>query len=138
MDAALRIHPADDLIVALRTLSAGEVIAVDGTSVRITEGIPVKQKFAKRDFTVDDRATMYGVTVGRVTQPIRAGGLVSTANLRHATNETTGKRREVSWTAPDVSPWKGRTFGGFKRPHGRAGTANHWIVIPLVFCENRN
>jgi len=138
MRPALRIHPADDLIVALRNLKAGEVVPVDGTSYTIVEPVPAKQKFAAHDFAAGDRATMYGVTVGRALQPIRAGGLVSTANLRHATNDTTGKLRDVPWTAPDVSRWRGRTFDGFKRPHGRSGTANHWIVIPLVFCENRN
>src|SRR4051794_31761662 len=130
MRAALRIHPADDLIVALRPLKAGEVVPLDGATCTIVEAIPAKQKFAAHDFANDDRATMYGVTVGRALQPIRAGGLVSTANLKHATNETTGKLRDVPWTAPDVSRWQGRTFEGFKRPHGRAGTANHWIVIP--------
>lgn len=138
MRPALRIHPADDLIVALRDLRAGEVVPVDGTSYTIVEPVPAKQKFAAHDFAAGARATMYGVTVGRVLQPIRAGGLVSTANLKHATDETTGKLRDVPWSAPDVSRWRGRTFNGFKRPHGRAGTANHWIVIPLVFCENRN
>ena len=138
MRPALRIHPDDDLIVALRNLNAGEVVPVDGASYMVTEAIPAKQKFAAHDFAVDDRATMYGVTVGRVMQPIRAGGLVSTTNLKHATNVTTGKVRDVSWTAPGVARWRGRTFDGFRRPHGRAGTANHWIVIPLVFCENRN
>ena len=138
MHAALRIHPADDLIVALRNLNPGEVIQAGATGFAVTEAIPAKQKFAARDFAVDDCATMYGVTVGRATKPIRAGGLISTANLRHATNETAGKRRNIPWTPPDVSRWQGRTFEGYRRPHGRAGTANHWIVIPLVFCENRN
>ena len=27
---------------------------------------------------------------------------------------------------------------GYHRSDGQVGTANHWIVIPLVFCENRN
>lgn len=138
MEPALRIHPADDLIVALRNLAPGEVIPAGQTRFTITEAIPAKQKFAAHDFADGDRATMYGVTVGRVTQPIRAGGLVSTENLRHATAETTGKQRDVPWNPPDVSRWAGRTFAGYRRPHGRAGTANHWIVIPLVFCENRN
>ena len=138
MDPALRIHPADDLIVALRNLKGGEMIPAGGIDFLITEAIPAKQKFAAHDFATGDLVTMYGVTVGSVTKPIRAGGLVSTENLRHAICETTGKLRDVSWTAPDVSRWGGRTFAGYRRPHGRAGTANHWIVIPLVFCENRN
>lgn len=40
--------------------------------------------------------------------------------------------------APDVTHWQGRTFQGFHRANGRVGTANHWLVVPLVFCENRN
>lgn len=27
---------------------------------------------------------------------------------------------------------------GFHRADGQVGTANYWLVIPLVFCENRN
>ena len=27
---------------------------------------------------------------------------------------------------------------GYHRADGRVGTANYWLVIPLVFCENRN
>jgi altronate hydrolase len=27
---------------------------------------------------------------------------------------------------------------GFNRNDGKTGTANYWLVIPLVFCENRN
>ena len=49
---ALRIHPADDLIVALRHLKAGEVVPVDGTSYTIADPIPAKQKFAAHDFAV--------------------------------------------------------------------------------------
>src|SRR5438067_2121903 len=108
MVPALRIHPADDLIVALRHLKAGEIVPVDGAHYTIAEPIPAKQKFAAHDFATNDRATMYGVTVGRALQPIRAGGLVSTANLKHATNETTGKLRDIPWTAPDVSRWRDR------------------------------
>jgi altronate hydrolase len=31
-----------------------------------------------------------------------------------------------------------RTFRGFHRSDGRVGTANYWLFIPTVFCENRN
>src|SRR5258708_12308701 len=27
---------------------------------------------------------------------------------------------------------------GYTRRDGQVGTANYWLVIPLVFCENRN
>ena len=31
-----------------------------------------------------------------------------------------------------------RAFLGYHRPDGQVGTRNYWIVVPLVFCENRN
>ena len=29
-------------------------------------------------------------------------------------------------------------FNGYHRSDGRVGTANYWLFIPTVFCENRN
>lgn len=134
----LRIHPADDLIVALRALKAGETPHLEDRTWTLAENIGAKQKFAARDLAAGERVTMYGVTVGRATQPIPAGRLVHTHNLKHDTDGFGGKQQAFSWQPPDVSAWKARTFAGYKRPHGRAGTANYWVVIPLVFCENRN
>ena len=39
---------------------------------------------------------------------------------------------------PITINFKGRTFNGYHRKDGKVGTANHWLVIPLTFCENRN
>jgi altronate hydrolase len=135
MQPFLRIHPADDAIVALRDLDAGPL---PGSEWTLREKIPAKQKFAARDFAAGDRVTMYGVLVGATTQAVPLGALLHTHNLKHASATFTGKQGSYSWNPPDVSIWASRTFRGFKRPQGPAGTANHWIVIPLVFCENRN
>jgi len=59
-------------------------------------------------------------------------------NVQH---DATGfARRDVryEWTPPDVSRWRDRTFDGYHRGDGQVGTRNFWIVVPLVFCENRN
>ena len=42
------------------------------------------------------------------------------------------------WHAPDVSKFKDKTFKGYHRSDGKVGTANYWLFIPTVFCENRN
>jgi len=138
MSSLLQVHPADDLIVALRDLEAGASVSLNGQSWTLREKIPAKQKFAAHDFAVGDIITMYGVTVGKAIQPIAAGALIHTHNVIHATSSFSGKQTDYVWTPPDVSKWASRTFKGFKRSQGPAGTANHWIVIPLVFCENRN
>jgi altronate hydrolase len=138
MRSILRIHPADDLFVALQPLKAGSTQQLDGESWNLAGDIGAKQKFAARNFAAGERVTMYGVTVGRTTQAIPVGALVHTHNLKHDADSFGGKQLDFTWSAPDVSRWKSRTFAGFKRPTGRAGSANYWVVIPLVFCENRN
>ncbi len=109
---------------------------VDGIMLR--EDIAAKHKFASQDFAVGEKVTMYGVTVGRTSQAIAAGALVHSHNLKHEAAGFEGKRGSYVWTPPDVSAWAGRTFRGFKRSDSVSGTANYWLVIPLVFCENRN
>lgn len=135
---ATRIHPADNAIVALQDLAGGTVISLDGQDWTLREVIPAKQKFAARNFNPGDPITMYGVTVGRATQRVAAGTLLTPQNVQHATENFGAKQGEYVWTPPDASRWRDRTFDGFIRPDGPAGTANHWIVLPLVFCENRN
>src|SRR5207245_1090290 len=34
--------------------------------------------------------------------------------------------------------WKHQTFLGYRRSDGQVGTRNYWLVVPLVFCENKN
>lgn len=138
MKPALLIDPADNLAVALRELAAGEVVEFDGKGCITIETIPAKQKVALRDFAPGDKAVLFGVTVGSATKPIPAGGLITTANLAHEAESFSGRRPRQPWQPPDVEKWKGRTFDGYHRSNGDVGTANHWLVIPMVFCENRN
>jgi altronate hydrolase len=139
MKSALLLDPADNLGVALRPLAPGETVELGGRAFVLAEAIPPKQKFTLATMAVGDRATLYGVTVGLATRPIPAGGLVTTENLRHEADGFSGVRsREHRWTPPSVERWAGRTFDGYHRADGSVGTANHWLVIPMVFCETRN
>lgn len=137
-NTVLKVHPSDNVIVALRDFKAGEVVVYQDHRIQLTEDIPTKHKFAERDFAVGDIITMYGVTVGKALQPIPGGGRITTANLVHASSAYEVGKRQNSWEAPDVSKFEGRSFQGYHRADGRVGTRNYWLVIPLVFCENRN
>lgn len=133
---ALQIDPRDNVAVALQNLEA-ESALFDQLTVR--ERIPAKHKVALQDFQVGDRIKMYGVVVGAATKPIAAGELVSTENLSHdAEGFEIRADRKIDWIGPDVSRFSGRSFKGFHRSNGQVGTANYWIVVPMVFCENRN
>ncbi len=134
----LRVHPADDLIVALQDLPAGAEVSLGTQRWCLREAVPAKHKFAGRDLAAGELVVMYGVVVGRTRSTVPAGARLTTENLAHAAADFGGKQRDFVWQAPDVSAWRPRTFRGFKRSSGVPGTANHWIVVPLVFCENRN
>jgi len=132
---AIRVDASDDILVALRSITQATEI-LEGLCT--TEEIPAKQKLAGRNFSQGEDIKMYGVTVGTATQPIAAGSLIHTGNITHKSSEYSGKKTQSVWKKPDTSPWHDRTFDGYLRDDGRVGTANHWIVVPLVFCESRN
>jgi altronate hydrolase len=134
----LKVHPADNVLVALTNLERGAVISFEGQEYTIQETVKAKHKFATADLATGDPITMYGVLVGRAQQPIKKGGLISTASVRHAASDFTIGERHTEWVMPDISAYAGRTFKGYHRADGSVGTANYWVVIPMVFCENRN
>lgn len=134
----LQINPEDNLLVALQDLKKGEVIEHAGNQITLIDDIAAKHKFTTESIPKDGNAIMYGVLVGHASQDIPKGGLIHTFNLHHASQEFKGKQKEYSWTAPNVDKFKNRTFKGYQRADGQVGVANYWLVIPLVFCENRN
>ncbi len=136
--AFVQIHPQDNVLVALRNLEAGETIQWQGKEIVLPEAVAAKHKFTTEALDAGDKVHMYGVLVGKTTAAVPLGGLLTTGNLVHATDSQTNGSRKTDWEAPDVSKWQTRTFMGHHRSDGRVGTANYWIVIPLVFCENRN
>lgn len=137
-NSVLKIHPKDNVIVALRDLKKGEIISIEGEDFTLLEAIPAKHKFYTNNFSEGSEIFMYGVLVGKVTTDVKRGGLMTTQNLHHAAEPYSYKGVQYQWTPPNVEKWKHKTFMGYHRSDGRVGTANYWLFIPTVFCENRN
>ncbi len=139
MQKVLCIHPDDDMLVALDDLASGEVVKWEEESILVCTPVARKHKLARRAFAEGDLLKLYGVPVGKATQPIRRGEAVTTDNLRHyAADVELTASCPYTWTPPSVDRWQGATFPGVVRADGRVGTANYWLIFPLVFCENRN
>jgi len=134
----LKIHPNDNVLVALQDLNKGETIIHDGHTYTLQDDIHAKHKFFMQDMNIGDPIMMYGVLVGKAQHFIPQGGLMDTENTKHASDPFEFRPYHYEWHAPDVSKYEGRTFNGYVRPDGRVGTANYWLFIPTVFCENRN
>ena len=148
----LKVHPSDNIIVALQDFAAGDEVVFNGRTYQLPENIPTKHKFAERDFAEGETIIMYGVTVGKALRSIPVGSRISRENVVHATldfgvqisdfgggdRNPKSEIRNPKWTPPDISKFQNRTFNGYHRADGKAGARNYWLVVPLVFCENRN
>jgi altronate hydrolase len=134
----LQLDSSDNVLVALTDLKQGEPIEFSGESYTLLSSVAAKHKFAMRELAVGDQVIMYGVLVGRATQPIGRGQALTTSNVQHQAADFHEQSGTYSWQIPDVSGWKDRTFLGYQRRDGQVGTRNYWLVVPLVFCENRN
>jgi altronate hydrolase len=135
----LRLDARDNVLVALSNFQKDETVEFLGTSFRLLSDVPAKHKFLTQDVCAGGDVIMYGVLVGKAQENLRRGDLLSTRNIRHASavfHENAAA--PAKWTPPDVSAWENRTFLGYHRADGQVGSRNYWIVVPLVFCENRN
>lgn len=134
----IKVHPGDNVAVALIDLWQGDKINFEGEDVIVLSDVQAKHKIALVDLNAGDKIYMYGVLVGKATSEIKKGGKLTTENVKHEASTTTKKTETASWTPPDVSKFKDKTFMGYHRSDGQVGTANIWLFFPLVFCENRN
>ncbi len=134
----LQIDSRDNVLVALEDLHRGDTLTLGGTACTLPDDVPCKHKLVTEARAVGDPVIMYGVLVGRAREPIPRGGLVTVRNLRHESEGFSATRHTHPWTPPDIRGWQDRTFLGYHRADGQVGTRNYWVVVPLVFCENRN
>jgi altronate hydrolase len=141
-ETVLQLDARDNVLVALTTLEAGKAVQYgphsSPASCMVTEEIPAKHKMALANLEPGDLIYLYGMVVGEVVEAIGRGGRVTTRNIRHRAGDYSVEREPVEILVPDASAWVGRTFMGYRRADGQIGTRNYWIVLPLVFCENRN
>ncbi len=134
----MKIHPADNVLVALTDLALQDKVEYNGEEYTLVDRIPAKHKFVIKDMHPGDDIFMYGVLVGKAETEIKKGGRITTSNVKHAASGFHVGDRKTDWNKPGISKFVNRTFNGFHRADGKVGTANYWLVIPMVFCENRN
>jgi len=134
----LQLDPRDNVLIALTDLKQGQTVEHSGAAYSLVSSVPAKHKFATQDLGVGSDVVMYGVLVGKAFKPVKRGELLTVGNIHHQAAPFHEKSEEYSWTPPDISAWKRRKFLGYRRADGQVGTRNYWLVVPLVFCENRN
>jgi altronate hydrolase len=136
----LIIHPRDNIIVALTNLSKGDIIDLDVGTITLVSDVKAKHKFAVRNLTIGEEVYMYGVVVGKAKNKILQGEVITRQNIIHETEPYIVPKNAArkNWTYPNLTSFSKKHFLGYHREDSRVGTENNWLVIPLVFCQNRN
>jgi len=124
----LRLHVADNVVIAMRRLAVGEPLAGEG--VAAAEAIASGHKVAVRPIAAGETVRKYGQVIGAATQAIAPGAHVHSHNL--AVSDLRRAAEDVPRTLPQVAP---RTFEGFARANGRTGVRNYVGVLTSVNCS---
>ncbi|MGE0756787.1 MAG: UxaA family hydrolase [Pirellulaceae bacterium] len=133
LQSVILLHPDDNIAIAARTVPAGMAIDVRGSTLRVAETIRLGHKVAVQSIPRGQAIRKYGQIIGQAASPIEPGQWV------HCHNVTLGEFERDYAPATAVpappTPITGRTFQGYRRASGRAGTRNYVAVISTVNCS---
>ncbi|KQU76806.1 MULTISPECIES: UxaA family hydrolase [unclassified Rhizobacter] len=127
----LRIHPADDVVIARRQLVSGT--RIEAEDVTVSGLIPPGHKLAVRDIAAGSPVRRYNQVIGIARQPIAAGQHVHTHNLEFSSFE---RDPSIGVDAhPTAFVETPATFQGIVRADGRVATRNYVGILTSVNCS---
>ncbi|MBG9389823.1 UxaA family hydrolase [Caenimonas aquaedulcis] len=132
MTPFIRLHPADDVLIARSQLVGG----AQAENVTVKGLIPPGHKFATHDIAAGEPVRRYNQIIGFASKPIAAGEHVHTHNLGVGPNGG-DFARDYAFGA-DVKPVPARkeaTFMGIPRADGRVATRNYIGILSSVNCS---
>ena len=130
----IRIHPDDNVAVALEDIRSGETVETGGLTVTALEGVSRGHKIALQRIPAGEPVVKYGNPIGIAKEAIPAGAWVHVHNVRTGLSESAEYTyNHKTFPMPDVKP---RTFMGYLREDGRAAVRNELWIIPTVGCVN--
>lgn len=135
MKKYIQINPADNVIVAIDPLSAGDNITVGTTTITVSEDIPVGHKVALQDFRTGDPVIKYGFPIGHARNDIPTGSWVNEKNIKTNLEGLQDYTWQPQETVLNI-PAQGLTFNGYRRKNGDVGIRNEIWIIPTVGCVN--
>jgi altronate hydrolase len=131
----LKINPADDVVVAIEPLKAGQEVLAAGEKITVLEDIPAGHKLGLKDFAEGDHIVKYGYPIGHARMAIAKGAWVNEKNIKTNLEGLLDYTYEPKLAEPDFEN-RNMTFKGYKRINGDVGIRNEIWIIPTVGCVN--
>jgi altronate hydrolase len=127
-DGVVRLHPADNVVLARDRLAAGATVATERLTLR--EDVPAGHKIACRAIPAGQPVVKAGAVIGHARHDIEPGVRVHTHNLSPAADAPS-----VPAPAPHGATGASRAaFDGIVRADGRVATRNYIAVLVTVNC----
>jgi altronate hydrolase len=133
MPDVIYLHPRDNVCVAARNLGQGDDVAARQRRVTLAEPVRQGHKIAVAAIEAGEVVRKWGETIGYATRRIAAGQWVHSHNM--AISKHSQQYEKATAVPPALEPLEGRTFQGYRRSSGCAGTRNYIAIISGVNCS---
>jgi altronate hydrolase len=130
---AIYLHPQDNICVAARTLEVGQAIEAGEHQIKLREGVRLGHKIALTTIREGEPIRKYGQVIGFAAQEIAPGAWVHSHNL--VLGDFARDPASATEIPPPLEPILGRTFQGYRRASGKAGTRNYLALVSSVNCS---
>lgn len=135
--AVIKIHPMDNVAIALSDLPQGFLLPLDGKEITLQQQVLSGHKIAITTLSKDAHIMKYGFPIGHATEEIPAGSWVHSHNMKtnlsgELTYEFIPKTHPVA-----ESRHAQRMFKGYRRKDGQVGVRNEIWIINTVGCINK-
>ncbi|NDL68872.1 UxaA family hydrolase, partial [Anaerotalea alkaliphila] len=135
MKRHLRIHPKDNVAIALEPLEPGDRIEIDGTELTAAEPIPQAHKMAVAAIAAGEAVVKYGMPIGNATEDIAPGQHVHVHNLKTGLGEILEYGYSPAFESFHTSLPE-RKVHVYERSNKEVGIRNELWVVPTVGCVN--
>lgn len=131
----IRIHPLDNVAVALADLAQGTLISVDNQTVTLRQDITRGHKFALRDIATGENVIKYGLPIGHTLADVAAGEHIHAHNTRTNLSDLDTYSYRPDFLAAESQP-ADRDVEIYRRASGDVGVRNELWILPTVGCVN--
>lgn len=136
MKSFIRLHPTDNVVIALAPMTQGETYEADGLSVTPLVDVDKGHKVAITDVAENEPVIKYGAPIGRATQVIPAGTWVHTDNVKTNLSD----ELEYAYAPEDITSCfvddDSPEVQIYRRKNGDIAIRNELWIVPTVGCVN--
>ena len=129
----IQLNPADNVAVARARVAPGEPLGQAG--LRAETEVPRGHKVAVAAIAAGEAVRKYGQVIGFASRPVAPGEHVHLHNMEMREGDVAHEFCADARPTPLLPEAERRTFEGYARPDGQAGTRNYIGVITSVNCS---